>query len=118
MMRRAILAVVTILAVLTACASVQTVSQTRAYLRVRNDHWLEQVVYANCGSKIRMGTATGIRETLLKVPRACEDRSVSFSTDPIGSNEISQSDALDVHAGDVLQLHVPALFNGYLFLSR
>ena len=113
-MRRALL-----MAVLVGCASAQaSMPRSRAYLRVRNDHWLEQVVYADCGAHIRMGAAGSMRETLLKVPRECEDRSVSFSTDPIGSAEVSRSDAVEARPGDVLRLHVPAFFNGYLFLSR
>lgn len=94
------------------------IPQLRAYVRVRNDHWLEQVVYANCGSRIRTGVAGGNRETLLRVPRECFDREVVFTTDPIGSNEVSRSDGIALVAGDVLTLHIPAFYNGYLFLSR
>lgn len=111
--------VLLVFAVLTACVPASSVTpKLRSYLRVRNDHWLEQVVYADCGAHIRMGTVGGINEALLRVPRACEDRNVFFSTDPIGAHDVSRSDALEIRPGDVLLLHVPAFFNGYLFLSR
>jgi hypothetical protein len=103
---------------LCACAGVQAIPQIRSYVRVRNDHWLEQVVYATCGSRVRIGVAPSLQETLLRVPRECEDRSVSFSSDPIGSHEVSRSDGMLMTSGDVVRLHIPAFFNGYLYLSR
>jgi hypothetical protein len=85
---------------------------------MENQHWLEQVVYANCGGKVRIGIAGGLKETLLQVPFECLGRSTSFLTDPIGSEEVSMSDAVIVEAGDVWRVSIPAVFNGYLFLSK
>jgi len=105
---------------LVTCTSgtLDTPSRLRTYLRVVNNNWLEQVVYANCGSRIRIGVARGINETLLRIPEECVGREVFITTDPIGSSEISKSDALAVERGDVLDVVVPAIYNGYLFLSR
>lgn len=104
---------------LIAC-STQTgiIPQLRAYVRVQNDHWLDHVIYANCGGRIRVGVSGGVRQTLLRIPRGCEDRETAFAADPIGSYAVSRSDAMPVVAGDVLSLRIPAFFNGYLILYR
>ena len=106
------------LAALVGCASVPAGNLPAASVVVTNDHWLDQVVYANCGTTIRVGVARGLGETTLRLPVACVDRSVSFTVDPIGSNSRSVSDAITAVAYDRLALTIPSYDNGYLFISR
>jgi hypothetical protein len=106
------------LAALVGCATLPAGDLPRADVVVTNQHWLDQVVYANCGVPVRLGVAGGLRTTTLRLPSPCLDRVVSFTVDPIGSNLISRSDGLSVVAGETLALQIPAYTNGYIFLSR
>lgn len=108
-----------VMAALVGCASTSSAWYTPpATVVVTNQHWLDQVIYADCGLRMRVGVAGGLRTTTLRLPAACVDRMVSFAADPIGSNSISVSDGLTAMAGDRLALTIPAVSNGYLFLSR
>lgn len=107
-----------VMAALVGCATFPASSLPRADVVVSNRHWLDHVVYAECGSRVRIGVAGGLRTTTLHIPTACLDRVVSFAVDPIGANSVSRSDGLAVVAGETLALEIPAYTNGYVFLSR
>lgn len=106
------------LAALVGCASIPAGNLPAASVVVSNDHWLDHVVYANCGTQIRVGVARGLGETTLRLPVACVDRVVSFTVDPIGADRRSTSDAIGTVAYDRLALTIPSYDNGYIFLSR
>jgi hypothetical protein len=105
------------MAALVGCATTVHYRPTPTVV-VTNQHWLDQVVYANCGPRVRMGVARGLGQTTLKLPYTCVDRVVSFTVDPIGSNRQSHSDAIATMVDDRLALEIPAVDNGYVFLSR
>lgn len=109
------------LAALVGCATTSGARldwNTDVRVVVTNQHWLDQVVYADCGFRTRVGVAGGLRTTTLRLPPSCVDRMVSFIADPIGSTSVSVSDGLTAMAGDRLALTIPAVANGYIFLSR
>ena len=106
---------------LTACASTGAYPRTYAWVRVKNSHWLEHVVYAQCGgANVRIGEARGLGNTTLRLPSWCVNlgRGVAFVVDPIGSPERSASDYIGVRPGETLILEIPPRTNGDLFVRR
>lgn len=99
-------------AFLAACASRRNPSSTQeeTTLLVDNQAVLDMTIYVLRGSeRIRLGTAGGLKTTLLKIPPQLifGATTLRFLADPIGANRTPVSDEIIVTAGDQVTLRIP-----------
>lgn len=78
-------------------------------LRVENQAFLDMNIYVVYhGQRIRVGTATGSRTTIFRLPiNITTVESLQFIADPIGSSRAPVSDEILVSPGDVVTLTIP-----------
>ena len=75
---------------------------------VRNDNWLDAVVYAVRGaSRVRLGTVAGLSSATLKAPSSyAPDGTFQLLVDPIGSNTVFMTDGFAVSPGQRVELSI------------
>ena len=75
---------------------------------VRNDNWLDAVVYAVRGaSRVRLGTVAGLSTATLKAPSSyAPDGTFQLLVDPIGSNTVFMTDGFVVSPGQRVELSI------------
>jgi hypothetical protein len=75
---------------------------------VRNDNWLDAVVYAMRGaSRVRLGTVAGLSTATLKAPsNYAPDGTFQLLVDPIGSNTVYMTDGFVVSPGQRVELSI------------
>lgn len=75
---------------------------------VRNDNWLDAVVYAVRGaSRVRLGTVSGLSTTTLKAPTSyAPDGTFQLLVDPIGSTTVFMTDGFVVSPGQRVELSI------------
>ena len=78
-------------------------------LRVENQAFLDMNIYVVYhGQRIRVGTATGSRTTIFRLPiNITTVETLQFIADPIGSSRAPVSDEIMVSPGDVVTLTIP-----------
>lgn len=99
-------------AFLTACASSRRPAkqQEETSVEVDNQSVLDMNIYVlRGGERIRLGTAGGLRTTILRIPPQLifGATALRFLADPIGSNRTPVSDEIIVSAGDQVTLRIP-----------
>ena len=120
--------VVVLLASTIGCArSVQSAGDAPAVqepvtARITNNGWLDVNVYASrSGLRLRLGTVTGQRTEVFRLPRSLVDApGLTILIDPIGSPQWYQTDLIPVGPGqqiDVVVQHRLAMSH-YSVLSR
>ncbi len=78
---------------------------------VQNQALLDMTVYILRGSeRIRLGTATGLRDTRFTIPQGIVfgATSLRFLADPIGSNRTPVSEEITVQEGEEIVLRIPS----------
>jgi hypothetical protein len=83
-------------------------------LEVRNNNYLEVVVYAlPDGARARLGTVTGKRDAVLHIPPsvAFAPNGFRLQADPVGSAETFVSEFIYAHAGTVVVLEVGSVLS-------
>lgn len=75
---------------------------------VRNDNWLDAVVYAVRGaSRVRLGTVAGLSSATLKAPSSyAPDGTFQLLVDPIGSSSVYMTDGFVVSPGQRVELSI------------
>jgi hypothetical protein len=75
---------------------------------VRNDNWLDAVVYAVRGaSRVRLGTVSGLSTVTLKAPTSyAPDGTFQLLVDPIGSSTVYMTDGFVVSPGQRVELSI------------
>jgi hypothetical protein len=75
---------------------------------VRNDNWLDAVVYAVRGaSRVRLGTVSGLSVATLKAPSSyAPDGTFQLLVDPIGSSTVYMTDGFVVSPGQRVELSI------------
>lgn len=127
-MVRALLATSVILS-LAGCASGGATSGARGtaedwsqVVTVRNDHWLDVVVYVVQGStRFRLGTVDGIGQGSFRIPSAVAPaNSIQLMLDPIGESNAYVMDAVPVSPGQQLEVRIgsPLSFSTIAVFSR
>lgn len=79
-------------------------------LRVDNRNFRDMVVYSvNSGQRIRLGLATGLSLTDLRIPPHAlgGSRELAFMADPVGSSRTAYSESIYVVPGDTVSLMIP-----------
>ena len=98
---------------LAACSSYSrapATPQSETRVRVENQASLDMNIYVLRGAeRIRLGTATGLSTTILKIPSQLifGATPLRFLADPIGFNRTPVSDEIVVAAGDEVTLTIP-----------
>lgn len=101
------------IAALAACASTKGVREPppTTILEVDNHAVLDMNIYVLRGSeRIRLGTATGLRISHLKIPPDLifGATALRFIADPIGAGRLPVSDEITVSPGDTVSITIPA----------
>jgi hypothetical protein len=81
----------------------------RTNLRVENRNFLDMTVYVLEGSRrVRLGTATGVSTTVLRIPDNLlfGTTSLRFQTDPIGGNASPATHEIAIRPGDEVILMI------------
>lgn len=86
-------------------------AQPQTTLMVDNQATLDMTVYVMRGSeRIRLGIATALRTTQLKIPPDLifGATPLRFLADPIGANRLPVSDEITVSPGDTVSMTIPS----------
>jgi hypothetical protein len=78
-------------------------------VEITNNNWADVVVYAvHLGARYRLGTVTGMSQRVLEVPRSVNATAdgISLLADPIGSDQIYQTQNIVTGPGDAIILVV------------
>ena len=108
------LLIVAACAVVAACASTGTNSQTpkdeRATVLVDNQGFVDMTIYVLRGSqRVRLGLATGLAKSRFTLPRGFvfAGTSLRFVADPIGGRRSPVSEEITVSEGEEIELRIP-----------
>jgi len=77
-------------------------------VKVRNDYWLDVVIYmVNGGARVRLGSVGGVSGQTLRVPPgALSASSIRLLIDPIGSSRGYTTEAITLAPGQQIELKV------------
>ena len=110
-MIRTVAAFAALMTTTVACARSNSIPEplNPVTLRVENQAFLDMNIYTVYHSqRIRVGTATGNRTTVFRVPvRIMGSESLQFYADPIGGTASPVSEEVLVSPGDVITLTIP-----------
>lgn len=98
---------------LAGCATSHNLRETQPQttLMVENQATLDMTVYVLRGSeRIRLGIATALRSTQLRIPPDLifGSTSLRFLADPIGANRLPASEEIIVNPGDIVSMTIPS----------
>jgi hypothetical protein len=103
-------------------AGTATAVQEVATARITNNGWLDVNVYASrSGMRLRLGTVTGQRTEVFRIPRSLIDApGLTILIDPIGSPQSYQTDLIPVGPGQQIDVVVQQrlAMSHYSVLSR
>ena len=105
------LALAAAVAFVPACASSKRAADRPAtFIEVDNQALADMTVYVYRGSqRIRLGMATGLRKTTMRIPQGIifGTTSLRFQADPVGGSATPVSEEISVTEGETVVLRIP-----------